>query len=371
MTGIYGAIREASGFILITGGISLLVQPGRDVARSRLGLLFASIGFLFCLSAFDPHSRIPIDLGNLMILVALLAASQCLLDLVLYLFMDEPPPLARRFLPAGIAWSLAIWILPFIDYLLGTKPVGRSIEDGAPLGPIHAVSAVAIYLWPGVAVVVAGLVSRFRFRYLVSGQPATGLFFRGSIALGSSFPIIVAGAILGSTALYQAGHTILELILVSWYFITQAKPGLVQRARAVILEEKARASPIQPQEATLIAERVEKAIANRDILGRTDLDLRSLADIVKIPPHRLSIYFNAHEGQSFPSWLNARRIAWAQAMLRDEPGRVIIDIALDAGYASKSVFNTQFQRIVGMSPSAWRRSATGDHSGDPAGMARP
>ena len=39
----------------------------------------------------------------------------------------------------------------------------------------------------------------------------------------------------------------------------------------------------------------------------------------------------------------------------EDPEKMLIDIAADAGYSSKTVFNTQFLRIMGVSPSEYRK----------------
>jgi AraC-like DNA-binding protein len=139
-------------------------------------------------------------------------------------------------------------------------------------------------------------------------------------------------------------------------------PGLSQ-------SERERLVLGDPREIALIKARVEKAIGDPAILGKSDLDIRSLAAIVKIPAYRLSIWFNSHLETSFSSWLNARRIERAQRLMLDHPDRTIIEIAMEAGYASKSVFNDQFRRIVGMSPSDWRLSAA--RSPDPLAPRAP
>jgi AraC-like DNA-binding protein len=112
-----------------------------------------------------------------------------------------------------------------------------------------------------------------------------------------------------------------------------------------------------PREIALIWERVEKAIEDPAILGKSDLDIRTLAAIVKVPPYRLSNWFNSCLSTTFPAWLNARRIERVQALMLEFPERTILDIAMEVGFGSKSVFNEQFRRIAGVNPRDWRRSA--------------
>lgn len=64
-------------------------------------------------------------------------------------------------------------------------------------------------------------------------------------------------------------------------------------------------------------------------------------------------------GTNFFDFVNARRVAEAQAMLQDRAlARVsILNIALDAGFASKASFNRIFRARTGLTPSACRAAA--------------
>lgn len=354
---LYDAFREISGVALVTGGLSFLVSPGRDYAQRRLGALLLGSGFLFCLSAFDPQGRIPVDVSNLLVIAALLFNAQATIDLVIYLFSEEAPAAAPWMFRAGIIWSLCVWILPFADYLFGLGPSRVNVEDGILLGPFHAFASYAIYLWPLAAVLLVFPLCGIELRALDIRRPGAKFFGIGSIIFGAVVVCIIAGGMLGSRLVYRLGHSLLEALMIAWYFAALVKPMLFIRAREVIREERERIILHDPREAAIIQERVERAIGDPSIIGRADLDLRRLAGIVKVPPYRLSRWLNAARSTTFPAWLNARRVEYAQKLLRDFPDRTIIEISVEAGYSSKSVFNAQFRRITGKNPSEWRRSA--------------
>lgn len=353
---LYGIVREVSGVALVTGGLGFLIAPSRDYFTRRLGVFFFCAGFLFCLSAFDPSGRIPLDLGNLLLIAAFFLGCHALLDIMVYLLLDEPPPAVRWVLRVGIAWGAAVWILPFLDYLLGLVPIAVSVEDGASLAPIHYFASYALYLWP-VAVVVATIrICRLDLRIIDFRKPGLKFFGVGTIAFGFVLVCAAVGIAAGSPLLYRVGHTLLEMLLLVWYFTVLANPGLSGKTRTAILAERERLLLLDPREAELVKSRVERAIGDSAIIRRTDLDLGGLAAIVKVPPYRLSNWFNAYENTTFPAWLNVQRIDLVKRLMIEHPDRNILDIAMEAGYASKSVFNEQFRKNVGMSPSEWRRS---------------
>jgi AraC-like DNA-binding protein len=325
----------------------------------RLGLLLLSAGLLFSLSAFDPSGRIPLDIGNFLILSFLLAWGWALIDIIVYLFSEEPPAAVPAIKRAGLLWSVLVWILPFADYLLGSASIARSVEDGTALGPFHAFAAYASYAWPLAVIVAIVPICRIDLRTIDLRRPGTKFFGLGGAAFIAALSVALAGGVLGSRPAYRIGHTILECLLVLWYFVALARPSLFSRARATIREEREELLLRDPKEAALIEERVEKAIADPCTVGNPDLDLRALAEIVKVPPYRLSYWFNSCRETSFPAWLNAKRIQRVQALMVEHHEKTILEISMEAGYASKSVFNDQFRRIAGMSPSEWRRSARG------------
>jgi AraC-like DNA-binding protein len=344
----------------VTGGLTFLVSPSRDYIGRRLGLFLLAGGFLFSLSAFDSEARIPFAISNFLVLAALFALCWALIDIVVYLFSEDPPPIVRPIKLVGLAWTLLVWLLPFVDHFLGLGAVTRSVEDGSALGPFHAFAAYAIYAWPIAVIVILFAICRMGLRAIDLARPGTRFFGFGSIILILSLASILAGGISGSRLLYRAGHSVLEALLLVWYFVALARPALFSRARETIREEREELILRDPREAALIEERVEKAVSDPAVLGDPELDLRALAEIVKVPPYRLSNWLNSCRQTSFSAWLNAERIRRVQALMLEYPEKTILELSMEAGYASKSVFNEQFRRIAGVSPSEWRRSPRAD-----------
>lgn len=99
---------------------------------------------------------------------------------------------------------------------------------------------------------------------------------------------------------------------------------------------------------------VDDALAYRD----EGLTIGALAQRVAIPEHRLRRLINQGLGfRNYAAFLNARRIADAQAQLAD-PSRArtpILTLALDLGYGSVGPFNRAFKEATGMTPTEWRR----------------
>ncbi|MBL8020702.1 MAG: helix-turn-helix domain-containing protein [Leptospirales bacterium] len=93
--------------------------------------------------------------------------------------------------------------------------------------------------------------------------------------------------------------------------------------------------------------RVEKAFK------KEDLTLAELADRIGVTPHQLSEMCNAQLNTSFPRLLAYHRVREATDLLLQ--GELnILQIAFEAGFASKSAFNIEFKRVTGLTPREYR-----------------
>ena len=115
---------------------------------------------------------------------------------------------------------------------------------------------------------------------------------------------------------------------------------------------------------SISGERMEKALAELEAMIEVekvyldpDLTLKKLAKQLKIHYNHLSRIINERFGVSFKNYINRLRIEEAKRRLADpsEKERNVTDIMYDAGFYSKSTFNTAFRKFTGMSPSQYRK----------------
>jgi AraC-like DNA-binding protein len=110
---------------------------------------------------------------------------------------------------------------------------------------------------------------------------------------------------------------------------------------------------------------IENLFATEGLHRREDLSLRRLSRRLGLPDRRVSEAVNRLRGINLSQFINEYRIRDACVLLRDTD-QSVLQIALCVGFASKSNFNREFQRVVGQTPSAWRiaghsDSRTGSH----------
>lgn len=89
-----------------------------------------------------------------------------------------------------------------------------------------------------------------------------------------------------------------------------------------------------------------------------DITIGSLAEMLDIPLHHLSIVINSMLGKNFSTFINEYRIKEAVSLLDGDKDANILSVAFMSGFSSKSSFNTTFKRVTGKTPSEYRLSAT-------------
>ena len=113
----------------------------------------------------------------------------------------------------------------------------------------------------------------------------------------------------------------------------------------------------QPNQATLEDSEIVKqltALFEQNQLHRDEeLSLRRLARRLTLPDRKVSNAINRVSGLSVSQFVNEQRINDACELLRSTD-ETILSISLAVGFATKSNFNREFQRVTGVSPTIWR-----------------
>ena len=100
-----------------------------------------------------------------------------------------------------------------------------------------------------------------------------------------------------------------------------------------------------------ITQHIEQEYSYRD----SELSLAKLADSIGLSPHHLSETLNQHAGQNFNHFINVYRVNEVCENLNSSNSLKVLDIALNAGFSSKSTFNTIFKKIKGVTPTQYRQ----------------
>ena len=87
------------------------------------------------------------------------------------------------------------------------------------------------------------------------------------------------------------------------------------------------------------------------------LTLDSLASQTNIQSRQLSQVINRHFEKNFFEFINSYRIEESKALLSKEENAKItmLEVMAQAGFNSKATFNTFFKKVVGMTPTQYRK----------------
>ena len=137
--------------------------------------------------------------------------------------------------------------------------------------------------------------------------------------------------------------------------------------RLFIIEQLDKVSPsdIAPDSSATQLDTSTQAELYKTIVGKVeahslfqdpDLTLASLATATGISTHHLSEVLNQYAGKNFYEFVNTYRVDFVRRRLEADQAGKILDIAFDAGFASKSTFNAIFKQYAGMTPTQYRQS---------------
>lgn len=113
-----------------------------------------------------------------------------------------------------------------------------------------------------------------------------------------------------------------------------------------------------------ILEKLTGLLEREKLYQEPELTLQQLADRLSCPSHQVSFAINEGMKKTFYDLVNGYRVAEAKRLLLDpgSTGYTILSIGFDAGFNSKTTFNTVFKKFTGMTPTEFRNRAGADYA---------
>ena len=100
---------------------------------------------------------------------------------------------------------------------------------------------------------------------------------------------------------------------------------------------------------------LKKQFEQEALYRNSKLTLTKLAELTGISSHHLSEVLNQYVGRNFNHFVNAYRVDEVCERLKSSSSSKVLDIALEAGFSSKSTFNTIFKKYKGVTPTEYRQ----------------
>jgi AraC-like DNA-binding protein len=154
----------------------------------------------------------------------------------------------------------------------------------------------------------------------------------------------------------EASLLLVILFPVLFFFAIMRYPEYIRLVKVETEEINYVRSKIQKLDLDGILKRMENLIQEEKVFLDEKLTLAKLAKELSITPHQLSEILNNKLGKTFNEYINEYRIQEAQRLLIEVPDATVLDIAYDVGFNTKSAFYKSFQKIVGQSPSQYRKA---------------
>ena len=155
---------------------------------------------------------------------------------------------------------------------------------------------------------------------------------------------------------------IVAVVIYSIGYMGWRQPEIFAHGELIEPAEKYKSSPLNREQAERYKKQLIEIMETQKPFLKHSLTIHELADQLNIPAYQLSQIINEHFGKNFFEFINSHRIEEAKRLLTD--GKFshysILAIAHDAGFKSKSVFNTAFKKHTGMTPSQFRSRALVD-----------
>lgn len=122
------------------------------------------------------------------------------------------------------------------------------------------------------------------------------------------------------------------------------------------IKAKYERSGLSRDQAQKYAEHLIELMEDKKVYLDSQLTLLQLAEMLSISPHHLSEIINGHLNQKFFDLINQYRVNHVIKDFTNEKKRhlTILGIGLEAGFNSKTTFNTIFKKFTGKTPSEYR-----------------
>lgn len=105
-----------------------------------------------------------------------------------------------------------------------------------------------------------------------------------------------------------------------------------------------------------IAGRIIDLMENDKLYQEPELTLQQLADKIQLPTYQVSQSINEGLSKSFYDLINGYRVEEAKRLLMEDSDRnyTILSVGFEAGFNSKTTFNTVFKKFTGLTPTEFR-----------------
>ncbi len=262
-------------------------------------------------------------------------------------------------LPYLLSWTL-ILSQPTGGYEMEFKRIEAFLMGGLPASPIVLVR-LAIYAIHLITYVYLSrsLIKRSEKNtthdYLITSEKRVKWlsqinYFFVLIAILKTVELISAYA----TSIFSVQANYINTLFYSVFvYLLAFKTFRGEKEIVPDFKKKYQGKPIDQEERTVLIERLTRLFEEEKVFKNHELKQAEVAGSIGLQPHELSALINGEMNSSFFEFVNDYRVKEFLAMAKDPAYShlSIMGIAQEAGFRSKSSFNTIFKKITGQTPS--------------------
>jgi len=161
------------------------------------------------------------------------------------------------------------------------------------------------------------------------------------------------GSIRGMKKLAQFVTQIVRRVLVASKF---GKFSKYPRDNSIELAMLSSSEQAYSKSSTSLIDEIIRLMTEEKVYKCPDLDLKSLSERLQTPSYLVTKAINEGLGLNFYELINRYRVEEVKSLLinHDHKRFTLMAVAFDAGFNSKTTFNTVFKKMTGVTPSHYR-----------------
>ncbi|TGK01131.1 AraC family transcriptional regulator [Leptospira semungkisensis] len=158
---------------------------------------------------------------------------------------------------------------------------------------------------------------------------------------------------------FEIGTSLIGVMVILLFVVRERHPGFFQEITEVIENSKYQNTPLLDAEIRSAGEKLKDLLEIKHVYRDSELRLADLAAGIGLNLHQTSRYLNEVHRMNFYELINTHRVKEACKLLVQDPDRSVLEIGFSVGFNSKSTFNSQFVKSIGLSPALYRKKNSG------------
>lgn len=159
---------------------------------------------------------------------------------------------------------------------------------------------------------------------------------------------------------------IVAALFITLFLSIRTTRKLVDENNKLVSALKNNDSAVQPQPSAPVSDGdfvgwFDQRMDQTGLYLKSDISLKAIANELGVSQRKIAMALKADPRYgSLNEYLTAKRIEEACRLLRRKPFYKIEIVSQDAGFSSRKTFQTVFKKRIGMTPSEYRMTASGE-----------